>query len=151
MIILGIITIPFFMLIFPILLIVFGSRKVRDAKDSDRIFIEQNMSQYGIKKVYGFKPDNIKRQFKEHIEKIKNMDDKTEYFELFNEKLESLAKFMYRTYDHHELMSMYGQIQSHMQKGYKDDNPSHSYELLTTSTLVLNVCRLLLENSAWLL
>ena len=106
MIILGIITIPFFMLIFPILLIVFGSRKVRDAKDSDRIFIEQNMSQYGIKKVYGFKPDNIKRQFKEHIEKIKNMDDKTEYFELFNEKLESLAKFMYRTYDHHELMSI---------------------------------------------
>lgn len=106
MILLGIITIPFFMLIFPILLIVFGSRKVRDSKESDRIFIEQNMNQYGIKTVHGYKPDNIKKQFKDHIEKIKNMDDKTEYFELFTEKLQSFAKFMYKAYDYHELMSI---------------------------------------------
>lgn len=105
MLIFGILTIPFFMLIFPIVLIIFGSRKIGDAKSENERNKRRSLINFGIQETKSTKTKDIKQEFLNHMNSIKNLDDKREHFGKFKE----VTPFAAHIYAHHtfdELMEL---------------------------------------------
>lgn len=105
MLIFGICTIPFFMLIFPIVLIVFGARKISDAKHSDRVNRARSLTNYGIAQTKGYNKKEIQQEFLDHMNMIKSLDDKKAYFNKFKE-ITPFASFVYAHHTFDELMEL---------------------------------------------
>ena len=105
MLILGILTIPFFMVIFPIVLIVFGSRKIGDAKLETNRNRRRSLINFGIQETKSTKTKDIKQEFLDYMNHIKSLDDKSEYFG----KFKGITPFAAHVYAHHtfdELMEL---------------------------------------------
>ena len=95
----GILTIPFFMLIFPIVLIVFGSRKIREAKLETNRNRSRSLTNFGIQETKSTKTKEIKQEFLDHMNHIKSLDDKTEFFN----KFKGITPFATHVYSKHTI------------------------------------------------
>ena len=128
MLIFGIISIPFFMLIFPIVLIVFGIRKIKDAKIDNERSKTTSLVNFGIPLTKSNKTKDIKQEFLDLMNGLKNLDDKSEYFGKFKE-ITPFATHIYSKHTIDELMTLscvkakkkeIKEIKTNLKNAYKD-------------------------------
>mgnify|MGYP003290257601 CR=1 FL=1 len=106
LLLLGICSLPFFMLIFPIVLIITGVRIIREANHDSKNNIRQGLRRFGISEPVSYKTGEIRKQFASHMNNIISLEDKSLYFELFSNEIDSLAKFIYANYSYEELVNI---------------------------------------------
>ena len=83
----------------------FEDRIMEDAKESDRVNRGRSLINYGISQTKGYTKKEIQQEFLNHMNMIKSLDDKSDYFNKFKE-ITPFASFVYARHTFDELMEL---------------------------------------------